>query len=197
MFYYIDTVRDSYSDQFNIWATVQFVWKCLQEHISWTRPCRHEIHNVCIRCSPKCLLWLRSKWAEVQPQSQCRLWWTASFGSLPAAYFGTAEQGLFAAIGFFFMVNYWQSILLITPNRFLGEKNIQTDLQLFCVYTQHLLLQQEVHCDLKEKKLHRGIFMVRFLVSHLLPQMCLKKPQSLHFHMLILLYFTLVENEKM
>lgn len=72
-----------------------------------------------IMCSLECLLCLRSKCAEVQPQSaqitvDCQVWFAAS-NLLWRSRAGAVRR-------VFFMVNPWQHTLIITLNRFPGKK---------------------------------------------------------------------------
>lgn len=72
-----------------------------------------------IMCSLECLLCLRSKCAEVQPQSaqitvDCQVWFTAS-NLLWKRRAGAVRR-------VFFMINPWQHTLIITLNRFRGKK---------------------------------------------------------------------------
>lgn len=59
---------------------------------------------------------------EVLQQTQ----WTAGFGSLPASYFGIAEQWEFAVRRLFFIASHWQSMSIIT-------------IHLFSAYTLHCI----------------------------------------------------------
>lgn len=89
-------------NQFNISATKTIHLKMsisIEEHIIQILKRTRETQNFCIRCSVECL---RSKWSGGAAAES----WTASFGSLPASYFGVAERRPFAVRGFFFMASH-------------------------------------------------------------------------------------------